>query len=56
MFNNFNFFSKQHILTNFLCKTYQSNIKKIIMILKDFFEDFLKNILGIFLQKQSQSR
>jgi hypothetical protein len=25
------------------------------MILKDFFKDFFKNILGIFPQKQSQS-
>jgi hypothetical protein len=52
----FNFiFSKWHILTNFLCKGYQNIVKK-NHDLKDFFKDFLKNILRIFLQKQSKSK
>jgi len=38
------FIYKWHILTNFLCKVYQSTIKKRIMILKDFFEDFSRKL------------
>ncbi len=44
------FFFNWHILTNVYCKAYQSITKKIIMILKDFFEDLKIYILGIFLK------
>jgi hypothetical protein len=47
MFNNFNFF-KMTYFDKFLMQDVSKYCKKKIMILKDFFKDFFKNVLKIF--------